>query len=168
MTRPASEDDIRRIYRATLDDLYGFVARRCEGDRALADDITQEAWLRAVRVWYAEGVPDKPLAWLTTVSRNLLSNHFRRQPAELLEGEVADDVVDDEPDRDEMRRSRLSRALARLPVPHVRLLQVFHIERRKVAEIAAAEGLSERAVEGRLRRARQQLRKQIESEGELP
>jgi RNA polymerase sigma-70 factor (ECF subfamily) len=166
MTRPANEDDIVRIYRATLDDLYGFVARRCDGDRDLAEDITQEAWLRAVRAWYEDGLPDQPLAWLTTVSRNLLANHFRRRPAEFLEEDVAEAVAEEGPDHAEERMSLLSRALARLPVAQMQLLRVFHLERRKVAEIAAGEGLSERAVEGRLRRARQQLRKQIESESE--
>ena len=66
MDQPASEDDIRRIYRETIDDLYRFVARRCDRDRELAEDVTQETWLRAVRVWHADGLPDRPLAWLTT------------------------------------------------------------------------------------------------------
>jgi DNA-directed RNA polymerase specialized sigma24 family protein len=49
MPQPAGEDEIRRIYQATIDDLYGFVSRRCGGDRDLAEDLTQETWLRAVR-----------------------------------------------------------------------------------------------------------------------
>jgi DNA-directed RNA polymerase specialized sigma24 family protein len=44
------------------------------------------------------------------------------------------------------------------------LLRAFHLERRPVAEIAAAMGTSERAIEGRLRRARQRLRREIESD----
>jgi hypothetical protein len=39
-----TDDEIREIYRSTLDELYDFVARRCEGDRGLTEDITQEAW----------------------------------------------------------------------------------------------------------------------------
>ena len=73
-----TEDDIRRIYRETIDDLFGFVSRRCDGDRALAEDVTQEAWLRAVRAWSASGMPDRPLSWLATVAARILSNHFRR------------------------------------------------------------------------------------------
>ena len=66
MAHSATEDDIRRIYRDTIDDLYRFVSRRCDGDRALAEDVTQETWLRAVRVWYQDGLPERPLGWLTT------------------------------------------------------------------------------------------------------
>jgi len=54
------------------------------------------------------------------------------------------------------------RAIARLPVLQMRLLEAFHFERRPVADIANSLGVSERAVEGRLRRARQNLRREVE------
>jgi RNA polymerase sigma-70 factor (ECF subfamily) len=167
MAQPPGVDEIRRIYQSTIDELYRFVSRRCNGDRDLAEDITQETWLRAVRAWHAGGVPDNPLAWLTTVSRNLLANHFRVRPTELID----DSVPASEPERTD-RQTLVQRAMARLPIPQLRLLEAFHFERRRVADIAATNGLSERAVEGRLRRARQQLRQHIESdpdaEGEIP
>ena len=50
-----SEQQIRTIYRETIDRLYGYVSRHCDGDRALAEDVTQETWLRAVREWRREG-----------------------------------------------------------------------------------------------------------------
>lgn len=162
MGQPASEDDIRRIYRETIDDLYRFVARRCDHDRELAEDVTQETWLRAVRAWHSDGVPDRPLAWLTTVARNLLSNHFRRRPQLApLEDTI---IASEEPDGSEARLSLVERALGRLPIPQFRLLEAFHFKRQRVSEIAEAQGISERAVEGRLRRARQQLRHQMESD----
>ena len=160
----AAEDEIRRIYHATIDELYGFVSRRCDVDRDLAEDVTQETWLRAVRTWHAEGLPDRPLAWLTTVARNLLANHFRRHPLEPLDDTIAESIAVDEREDAGQRTTLLTRALARLPIPQVRLLEAFHFERQRVADIAATHGLSERAVEGRLRRARQQLRHQIESD----
>jgi RNA polymerase sigma factor (sigma-70 family) len=57
----------------------------------------------------------------------------------------------------------VSHALARLPAAEARLLEAFHFEDRRVAQIAEGCGLSERAVEGRLRRARQRLRRELES-----
>src|SRR5690348_16565497 len=78
MARSPGEDDIRCIYRETIDALYAFVSRRCAGDRALAEDVAQEAWLRAIPAWRRDGLPDRPLAWFTTVAARLLSNHFRR------------------------------------------------------------------------------------------
>jgi RNA polymerase sigma-70 factor (ECF subfamily) len=167
MTDSATENDIRRIYRETIDDLYGFVSRRCDGNRALAEDIAQETWLRAVRAWHRDGIPDRPAAWLTTVAARLLSNHFRRPAEQSLDAPGIEAVGDDRQaaaDRIE-RRSLVERTLARLPRSQERLLEAFHFERAPVGEIAASMGVSERAVEGRLRRARQRLRKLIEADG---
>lgn len=165
MPRAAAEEDVRRIYRDTLDDFYGVVSRRCDGDRELAEDVVQETWLRAVRVWRADGIPERPMAWLTTVAVRILSNHFRRHTADRLDDGSGDTIP--APDAAVARaslerRSLVERAIARLPVLQERLLEAFHYDRRPVADIASALGVSERAVEGRLRRARQNLRREIE------
>ena len=164
MGRRPTEDDIRRIYRDTIDGLYGFVSRRCNGDRELAEDVTQDTWLRAVRAWRSDGVPDKPLAWLSTVAARILSNHHRRPATERMEDGSGDTLraPEDASHLEAERQSLVHRAMARLPAVQARLLESFHFERRPVADIAAAHGLSERSVEGRLRRARQKLREQIE------
>jgi RNA polymerase sigma-70 factor (ECF subfamily) len=164
MAQP-TEDDIRRIYRETIDDLFGFVSRRCDGDRALAEDVTQEAWLRAVRAWSADGIPDRPLSWLATVAARILSNHFRRPLPDRLGDGTGDTIPNDETLMEAAdTRSLVERALARLPLPQRWLIEAFHYDRRPVADIAVATGLSERAVEGRLRRARQGLRRAIEAD----
>jgi RNA polymerase sigma-70 factor (ECF subfamily) len=170
MARRPSEDDIRRIYRETVDDLFAFVARRSDGDRDLAEDITQETWLRAVRAWRTDGIPERPLAWLSTVAARLLSNHRRRPAPERFDDGSGDTLpAPDEGTNDRAgRESLVSVALSRLPALQVRLLRAFHYERRPVAEIAASMGISERGVEGRLRRARQKLRREIESDPDAP
>src|SRR5512134_1925973 len=79
-----TEERIVAVYRETIDALYAHVSRCCYGDRALAEDVTQETWLRAVREWRRRGPPDRPLAWLITVARNLLVSYYRkRRPAPL-------------------------------------------------------------------------------------
>jgi RNA polymerase sigma-70 factor (ECF subfamily) len=54
-------------------------------------------------------------------------------------------------------------ALARLPVNQAQILEAFYLEDRRTAQIAESMGVSERAVEGRLRRARQRLRRELEA-----
>jgi RNA polymerase sigma-70 factor (ECF subfamily) len=159
MRQRPSEDDIRITYRATVDQLFDFVARRCRGDRELAEDITQETWLRAIDDWERYGLPDRPTAWLARVAGRLLSNHRRHEAVEQLTDDDPDTVADED-DRAERRdqRSMVQRALDRLPGAQARLLESFHFERRPVDEIAVSTGLSQRAVEGRLRRARARLR----------
>jgi RNA polymerase sigma-70 factor (ECF subfamily) len=167
MREPATELRIRAIYAETIEALYGFVSRRCGGDRSLAEDVTQETWLRAVREWQRKGVPAKPIAWLTVVARNLILNHHRRRgttslddvtPGEMLAA-LDRDGASDSPDV----ASLVSNALARLPNAQARLLEAFHFDRFPVARLAERFGLSERAVEGRLRRARERLRRELEA-----
>jgi RNA polymerase sigma-70 factor (ECF subfamily) len=166
MARRPSEDDIRRIYRETVDDLFAFVARRSDGDRDFAEDITQETWLRAVRAWRTDGVPERPLAWLSTVAARLLSNHRRRTTAERFDDGAGDTLAAPDANTNDpaVRESIVQVALSRLPALQALLLRAFHFERRPVAELAANMGISERGVEGRLRRARQKLRHEIESD----
>jgi RNA polymerase sigma-70 factor (ECF subfamily) len=167
MARPLTEDEIRAIYRETIDGLYGYVSRRCGGDRALAEDITQETWLRAVREWTKRGSPDRPIAWLTTVSRNLLLNQFRRLQPVPLDDLTADKVLEAADaglsSESEEIAAVVNHALARLSDTERQLLEAFHFERFSVAQIAEVFALSERAVEGRLRRARQNLRRELEA-----
>lgn len=159
-------DTVVQTYRDLVRPLYEYVSRRCGGDRALAEDVTQEAWLRAVDAWKCDGLPDSPLAWLKTVARNLLSNYYRRVPLLSLESlpesleprSLGKGVGWDRQDHAEA----LSWGLARLRPRQARLIEAFHLEGHTVAELASDMGLSERAVEGRLRRARAALRKKLE------
>ncbi len=155
------------VYRQTIDALYRYVSRRCGGDRTLAEDVTQETWLRAVRDWRRKGPPDEPIAWLTTVARNLLASYYRRRPPASLDsltpGEVFAALEDGRAAESSYITAVVCHALTRLPAAEAQLLEAFHFEDRRMSQIAATSGLSERAVEGRLRRARQKLRRELKS-----
>src|SRR5262245_56538983 len=133
MREQPTETRIREIYAETIDALYSYASRRCGGDRDLADDVTQETWLRAVREWRRSGIPREPIAWLTVVARNLILNLLRRRrgialdavaPAELFAA-LEDGRVSESSDV----ASIVSDALAKLPARQVRLLEAFHFER---------------------------------------
>jgi RNA polymerase sigma-70 factor (ECF subfamily) len=162
---PLDEPTLRRLYAESVGTLYAYVSRRCGGVRENAEDVTQETWLRAVRNWRANGVPDNPLAWLTTVARNLIINRARDSETDVLHRADADDVLDaierNDLSESEERARAVTAALARLPESEARLLEAFHFDRCRVARIAEVYGVSERAIEGRLRRARERLRKEL-------
>ena len=155
------------VYRETIEPLYAYVSRCCYGDRTLAEDVTQEAWLRAVREWRRKGPPDRPLAWLTTVARNLLVSYYRRKKPAPLDSVSAAEIIAAIEDGDAVRSEEIAtavgHAMSRLPDAEARLLEAFHFENRRVAQIAEGAGISERAVEGRLRRARERLKRELES-----
>jgi RNA polymerase sigma-70 factor (ECF subfamily) len=164
---PGHEERIVVVYRQTIDQLYRYVSRNCAGDRTLAEDVTQETWLRAVRDWRKKGPPDQPIAWLITVARNLLVSYYRRKRPAALQSVSPSDVLAALENGRAAESSEITavvcHALARIPNAQAQILEAFHFEDRRMSQIAETLGLSERAVEGRLRRARQSLRRELES-----
>lgn len=45
----------------------------------LAEDVVQEAMVRALRTWPADGVPQRPESWVFRVARNLALDELRRR-----------------------------------------------------------------------------------------
>ena len=46
---------------------------------ALAEDVVQEAFCRALEIWKFRGVPENPPAWLMTTAKNRALDVLRRE-----------------------------------------------------------------------------------------
>jgi RNA polymerase sigma-70 factor, ECF subfamily len=55
---------------------------RMTGDWDLAEECAQDAFARALTRWPADGIPDRPGAWLTTTARNRALDKLRRSKNE--------------------------------------------------------------------------------------
>lgn len=165
--RPEDEAHWLALHRAHVPDLYRAVSRRVGADRALAEDLVQDAWLRAIGAWARRGVPRDPGAWLRTTAFNLLRKHYRRMPrAEAFDAEA---IAAAEGASDEAERAALLQwGLARMRAEDAELLTARHLDGRSLAELARASGRTERAIEGRLRRARSALAKALRGSGAAP
>ena len=117
--------------------------------------------MRAVDAWPARGLPDEPLAWLVRVARNTLISHFRRIRPEAVDPAVIDMTVAANAPADPDTAALVGWGLARVRRKHADVLEAFYFDGRTVQEIATTLGVSERAVEGRLRRAREKLRNKL-------
>lgn len=121
----------------------------------------QETWLRALGDWHRKGVPREPMAWLTKVASNLLASYYRRMrprlraASELLPG---DDVT---AAKSPEMAAMLHLAIEKLRPRQAWLIEAFHFDGKALAEIAGELGISERAAEGRIRRAREALKAQL-------
>jgi RNA polymerase sigma-70 factor (ECF subfamily) len=73
---PEAESRVAEVARDSRPRLVAVLAA-AGGDPELAADAVQEALERAVRLWPHDGVPDRPEAWLFTVARNHMRDHWR-------------------------------------------------------------------------------------------
>ena len=157
-----SEPEIVRTYRETIRPLYTYVSRRVGGDTALAEDLVHDTWMRALDAWPASGVPDEPLAWLLRVARNTLVSHFRRaRPVPVDPASIDLEAPGFSPETPDTA-AIVSWGLARVRRAHADVLEAFYFDGKSVSEIARDRATSERAIEGRLRRARAKLRRILE------
>lgn len=153
-----TEEQLTTIYRETVHPLYGYMSRRTGGNRALTEDIVQEAYLRALDSWRSGAAPDSPLAWLKRVARNVLIDLLRRKKWERQPPGDAGPSPAPSTAEDPFESLELYMAVTSLGRRKARVVEAFYYDGQSVREIASEMGLSDRAVEGYLRRARQALR----------
>ena len=73
----ASHDQLASVVREHAGQLAAALMR-VTGDFATAEDLVQDAVLAALQHWPAEGIPERPDAWLFTVARRRALDGFRR------------------------------------------------------------------------------------------
>ncbi|MEO5608491.1 MAG: sigma-70 family RNA polymerase sigma factor [Ornithinibacter sp.] len=78
MVRRLGEPSVEDVYRTEFGRVVAGLAARF-GDLDLAEEMTQEAFVEAVRRWPLEGVPPNPGGWLTVVARNRALDRLRRE-----------------------------------------------------------------------------------------
>lgn len=153
-------------------------AYRLLADRAEAEDISQEVFLKAYT--HFEDLQVSPTAggWLKTVTRNLCLTHLTRRRSrwklfsefESEDGEQSPQLTEQlsEPESTSQaldaadRRERLSVELDKLPAAQRVALVLYHFHELSYEEIAAQLKVSLSKVKVDIHRARQTLRRRLE------
>ena len=144
------------------------LARACLGDADEALDLTQEAFVAAHQALSRYDAARPMRAWLSTIVINKCRDHARKRAvrrfflfASPIGGEaeaIADTQVPvDDAAADQQELDRVTRAIAELPMNLKEPLVLRTIEGLSQAETAGVLGISEKAVETRLYRARAKL-----------
>jgi RNA polymerase sigma factor (sigma-70 family) len=160
--REASAEFVRRFQRR----VYG-LAWTIVRDRGTAEDVAQEAFVRAWR-YGASYDPRRGsvLTWLLTIARNVAVDRLRLKHPEPVDAELLEAKLRLADSRDEHagvdERDELRRALATLPDEQRRALLLASYFGRTAAEIAEAEAIPLGTAKTRIRTAMQRLRTGLE------
>ncbi len=131
------------------------------GDRALAEDAVQSAWLIAWRKLHSVRDPDRVRPWLLSVTANEARQIVRRRRGAVVEIDP-DRPADPRGDPSRLvERLDLRRALARLSPDDRTLLGLHYAVELSPDELGAAVGASPSAARKRVTRAIERLRKEL-------
>lgn len=153
-----TEQQWLKIYRETVHPLYGYMAKRTGGNQELSEDIVQESYLRALDHWKRKPLPDSPAAWLKRVARNILIDYLRQNKRDIKVDLENKPGAGDKAPQDQIKSLEMFLAISSLGRKKAKIIEAYYYDGKSVREIADEMGVSERAVEGQLRRARQSLK----------
>ncbi len=138
------------------------------GDRAEAEDVTQEAFARALARWNRLRDYDVPEAWVRRVALRLATDSGRRLRRAYRVGVKLSAQPPDQPARpdDALGSIELGQALMRLPLAQREVLVLHYLADLSVEQIAADRGLSTGTVKTRLVSGRRRLERELASEPE--
>ena len=130
------------------------------GNQALAEDILQETFLRAMTEAAKFCSLDNPRAWLYRVARNQLIDDSRRYATRHQVDELTDDLPDDIEEIPAVKTLDicLPSALNKLTPVDRDAIQRCDLDGELQAEYADSKGLTLSAAKSRLQRARQRLK----------
>jgi RNA polymerase sigma-70 factor, ECF subfamily len=175
MSATEDQSDVERVLAGDVAAFAGIVQRwqgplinlayRFCHDRGRAEEMAQEAFLRAYRAlsqWRKDAVFS---SWLFALATNLYRSELRRIPARTVSldevAEPADARASDGGLEDEDRDLAVRRAVLALPAKYREALTLFYFHDMDVGSAAASLGLPEGTVKARLSRGREMLRSKL-------
>lgn len=133
--------------------------------RAAAEDIAQDAFLKAHRDWERVGRFDNPEGWVRRVATNLAMSRFRRLRTE------AKALIRLSPATSSTMSPEATEFWAevrKLPARQAQVVALHYVEDRSIDDIAATLGISAASVKTHLQRARRALAERFGSKEDAP
>lgn len=147
-----------KLYRSHCDRIYGLCWRMCGGDSALAEDMVQEAFVRAWNKLHLFKGESRFGTWLHRLTVNVVLSDRRIRVKRLQREQVFGDDIERVQigDRDVFAglRKDLEAAIAGLPERARTVLVLYDIEGYRHNEIAEMTGMAVGSSKAQLHRAR--------------
>jgi RNA polymerase sigma-70 factor (ECF subfamily) len=158
------EATFRTWYEAHAPRVLGYLRARCGGDAVLAEELTQQTFLHAIRGRRAYDGRADHATWLIAIARNRLVDHLRGLEREERRHRrlVVREIILDRDVRawdDHALRDLVIASLQRLPAAQRAALVLHHADGLSIAEVARLMGRSASAVESLLARGRASFRR---------
>jgi len=166
---PPPDDWFGDFYDEALPIVYGYFLRRCGGRREVAEDLTQEAFMSAIRSLRKGADVEAPLPWIVSIARRRLVDHYRaerRRRDKIDRFRVLAAADHQLADADASPEARLMTALERVPPVQRSALVLRYVDDLPVKVVARLIGKSRRATESLLSRGRRSLREAFEETGD--
>ncbi|MGH3829010.1 MAG: sigma-70 family RNA polymerase sigma factor [Pseudonocardiaceae bacterium] len=152
-----------QLYDRYVDVVFRFVLFRV-GDRPLAEDLTSETFLRALRRISSVSYQGRDVgAWFVTIARNLVLDHVKssRYRLEMTTADILDSSADDRgPEHEVVEQAtaaELMRCVAQLGRDQQECIMLRFMQGLSVSETAAVMGRNEGAVKALQHRAVRRL-----------
>jgi len=150
-------------YDDALGKVYGYLLVRCGGDATLAEELTQQTFLQAVRHRETYDGRSDTATWLCAIARNRLTDHHRqlareeRRHLRLVVREIAVGEAAAEP-LPFIEREAVIAALHELPALQRAALVLCYLDGMSVREASRVLGKSEGATASLLNRGKARFR----------
>lgn len=149
------------LIEAHSNDLYKYALWLCK-DKAMAEDVMQEAFLRAWKSLDSLREAKAAKGWLFTIFRREHARQFERKQLKYQDVEFMDTLADSEMGYDDRPEAfALRNALKRLPKDYREPLEMQVLGGFSCDEIATLLDISSSAVMTRLFRARKKMRQSL-------
>jgi RNA polymerase sigma-70 factor (ECF subfamily) len=148
--------------------LWGY-ARRVTGTDDAAGEVVQDVWIRVLRGIGRLRDGSRLRPWLFGIARRTLMDRFRQQYAapsisDVDVGEMEDLAAGSSPSVQE-DIDAMEGALTRIPVIEREVLTLFYLRELSLADVSEILGVPAGTVKSRLFRARQMLRRELDTKG---
>ena len=139
-------------------------------DRATAEDIAQDAFIKAWQASETFQSKSKVSSWLCSIARNAAIDHMRKHNRMV---NMGDNAMPEKPDTSSLsnpltkmiedeqeatRKSEVEAAISKLSPKHAEVIRMYHIDDMSYENIAATLNIPKGSVMSRLFHARKKMR----------
>jgi RNA polymerase sigma-70 factor (ECF subfamily) len=169
---PHDDAELVRLSLSSDKDAFGVLIRKHQdvvfslayqrlGDRGEAEDVSQEAFLRAYRNLNKLKSPTKFASWLYSIAVNTARERLRRRGTVIPFAHVPEPADPPAEEATSDRADRLLQAVGRLAPKYRIPLTLHYLKGLKYEEIAVVLGIAAASVRSRVHRAKAMLRAKL-------